>query len=186
MLRQGRQRGHAVGHVVGGVILRGGAGDRRRLAARRQQVERDIAQGAAAGAGRVGRIGAGDRHAVVDLGQRGAELARRYRRARRRGRGRSHRDRCRGRFRGRCRLRPAASAPARQRPARARRRREWRPCAAIRLSSLRGCLAGAQARDIVDQKPHRGGLQRLPAVERIAVMGGEKGEIGGVEIGDRA
>ena len=45
-------------------------------------------------------------------------------------------------------------------------------------------FAGAQSRDIVDQQPHRNGLQRLPAVERIAVVRREEGKIVAVEIGD--
>ena len=55
--------------------------------------------------------------------------------------------------------------------------------AAISWSSLRGGIAGVQARHIVDQQPHRDGLQGLPAVEGIAVVRGEEGEIVAVKIG---
>ena len=55
--------------------LPGGARDGLRRRGRHQQIERDIAQGATSGAGGVGRVGAGDGHALVSLDEGGAELA---------------------------------------------------------------------------------------------------------------
>ncbi len=45
-------------------------------------------------------------------------------------------------------------------------------------------LAGADRGDVVDQQPRRDRLQRLPAVERIAVVRGEEGEVVGRQVGD--
>ena len=56
--RQRRERRHAVGHVVGGLILL--CGQRRSAsgrAGRRQKIEADVAQRAPAGAGGIGRVG---------------------------------------------------------------------------------------------------------------------------------
>ncbi len=44
-------------------------------------------------------------------------------------------------------------------------------------------LTGAYARHVVDQQPHRNGLQGLPAVEGVAIVRGEEGEIVAVKIG---
>ena len=147
-------------------------------AGRRHQIEADIAQRAAAGAGGIRRIGAGDRHALVGLGQRGAEpLADAGAQRLARGvdgvgidvaadlagdvafarRGERQRDE------GRLELLVGEDGGERG---------EQRVVAARRA-------AGADGGDIVDQQLRRDRLQRLPAVERIAVVGGEEIEIGG-------
>ena len=178
MQRQRGERRHAVGHVVGRFILPRGAGDGVGLAARRQEIEADIAQGAAAGARRIGRVGAGHGQALICLGERGAEpladaraqgiagavdgigidvaadLARDVAFA-----GRHERER------DESRLQPAVAENGGER--------------VDQLVVARGHVAEAQRGDVVDQQSRRDRLQRLPAVERIAIMGGEKGEIVG-------
>ena len=133
--------------------------------------------------GRIGRIRAGTVMRVVGVGERVAEpladaCAQGFARA-----GRSHRDRCRGRSRGRCRPRSAVVSASATKAgssfasARMAASAVDQPVVATRRA------AGVDRGDVVDQQPHRDRLQRLPAVERIAVMRGEEGKIVGVEIG---
>ena len=57
--REGRERGHAVGHVVGGLVLRAASVIASAAFRRDQEVERDIAERAPSGAGGVGAVRAG-------------------------------------------------------------------------------------------------------------------------------
>ncbi len=68
--RQRAERGYAVGHVVGGLVLPRGARDCLGPCRRRHQIEADIAQRAAAGALCVGRVAAVTGHALVKRRQR--------------------------------------------------------------------------------------------------------------------
>ena len=152
-------------------------------AARRHQVEADVAQRTPPGAGGVRRIAAGHGHALVGRFQRGIEHGADLDTQRLAGAedgvgidvladlagdvafaGRHQRQRDEGR------LQRGILQDRGQRP---------HQLVVVARSFMR-----AQGVDVVDQQAHGDGLQRLPAVERIAVVGGEEGEIVGGEVGD--
>ena len=64
-----------------------------------------------------------------------------------------------------------------------RDRRGSRPSAAISSSAPRSGAPRAMRGDVLDQEGGRERLHRLPAVEAVAVMGGEEGEIAVAQIG---
>ena len=166
--RERRQRRHAVGHVVGDLVLPRRKRDRVGPTRRDQKIEAGVAQRAPRRrwrrrAGRVRSPRAGDSGRTAR-----PRDARRSSRATRRAPRRWRRDRRRGRSRARCRPRPAASAPAPRRRARACRRPAMAASASSRPASLRAAPPARNAATLSTSR--RGGerLHRLPAIERIA------------------
>ena len=177
--RQRRERRHAVGHVVGLMVLprreRDGRGRRPRRAGRGRR-----------SSARAGRRWPhpgcrGRRPACADRSRAApARAASRSRAQAARAPRRSRRDRRRGRCRARCRLRSACVSVSATKAGSSDGSASDRARApSIRPSSSRGVRPAADRRDILDQQRVGERLHRLPAVERIAVVRGEESQVVG-------
>ena len=178
-MRQRFQRRHAVGHVVGAGILRAARGRSRApscvTAIRSRQTFLSARRPALCG---VRAVRAAGIHPLVSARQRGSRVCVADRDAQVSGaRQRPRRDRRRGRSRGRCRLRSAARASSAMKAGSmlvvAEDRAERRHQALVVALGLRRCAAPRHSR----QQRHRQRLHRLPAVERIGIVGGEEAQI---------
>src|SRR6476620_3452886 len=74
MQRQGHKRGHAIGHIVRGLVLPANTGDNRGFASCRKKINRDVPHGTASGTLGVRRIVPGQSHPVIKRGERRTKL----------------------------------------------------------------------------------------------------------------